>query len=345
MSSWQEYGYPDLAGTPFQTALHGLLLALRERFEVAGGDLSNNLYLDICDKVNIVTGFPVVPISNATAYTDSLFNLAQRYYRLPNGEEFLLKTAADYLGEDLVDLNPYAGSVIPVESITDDLYPWCMQRYRMLNVMTQFNAGYYGGITSKRKNVFLFYDTIYGESPEDVIETTENYFSLSGEVGVARHYYNEKDFYRGNWQEVYCPIKWKNQHSLPCDLMFKFKALKSGVNTSPQYRDDELISEVYPYPNDEDRKYRYEFNDFGLGLKFNDYNVFSVPVNAPKDAEVDLLNAGFPNIFEIVSRQQHLTPDSRYRNYECTTGFRATDVLITADYKKSFQFYDEIKVE
>jgi hypothetical protein len=128
---------------------------------------------------------------------------------------------------------------------------------------------------------------------------------------------------------------------LPFDLKFRLRFLKSGYADDVELRDDELLSEYFP---SDGWKYRFEYSDFGLGFKFNEYNVISVPIDSLTGSRVDL---PFQNIEKNVMQQQYLTPDKNYRVYLENKGFRGQygDFIIAADFKKSFQFYDEIKVE
>ena len=135
MSQWREYGYPDLIGVPFQTALQGLIYALRERVQA---ELVSNLHwagvLEIFDKPG------TYPVCNVVTSIEDLFKRMSTFV-LPDGNAFTLENAAAYLQEELVrvDGNPTASKWYCPPGT---MFEWLTQRYRFLNLAYRVSTGW-----------------------------------------------------------------------------------------------------------------------------------------------------------------------------------------------------------
>ena len=128
MSQWQNYGFPDLSGVHFQTALHGLLCALKERLQAAG--MLENIDPQI---LNACENMQAYPIFRVITGIDNILDRLDRYI-LPDNSVFSLKNAAAFLQEELIDMDRAHDTAwnYPCSALK---YQWCMQRYRFINLV------------------------------------------------------------------------------------------------------------------------------------------------------------------------------------------------------------------
>ena len=128
MSQWQEYGYPDLNCVPIQTALQGLICALRER---AQAEYVSNLHLASVLEIFDKPGW--YPVYNIVRSIEDLFKRMNATFVLPDGNRFFLENAAAYLHEELVNLN-WNLTASKWYCPPDLMFEWLSQRYRFLNL-------------------------------------------------------------------------------------------------------------------------------------------------------------------------------------------------------------------
>jgi hypothetical protein len=348
MSKWNEYGFPDLSGVHFQTALQGLTCAVMERYKAIFGDEDYGVSDQIKDFYEDEKSY-CHPIPEITKSIDNIFAYLH-YYVLPDGSLFTLENAANYLKEDLIDLAlrfdgewPYPNSALK--------YEWCMQRYRFINLAWK-----------TRPDAFVDAISILEES-------SGNGETLSDAVNNLEHIRNKEDFYMSFYIEqeshhsIYDPgnhyyavdryscIPRKVRYGLhsPGLVCLEITPRMTTINGGGNIPEDalEFTKEGSDYV------YKWEAYDFGLGLKFNTPQIFYsqyIPAGVEPGTDVEL-NGLFERLYSIATSASFPIPPVKphqpgIRN-SFTSIYRGFYSLLYcyADLRHSFEFYDEIKVE
>jgi hypothetical protein len=331
MRKWQEFGYPDLNGVPFQTALHGLVSALRERAVAEYvSNLADRNVLNIFEKVNIW------PIFKAVREFEQIFNQMTNFV-LPDGTAFSLKNAAAYLHEDLV--------VFPVPpKITHWFYPpdtafeWLSQRYRFLNLAYKVSTGYF------RSNSIMERWDGGGESFSEACSNLKlesnnggEYTSLYGAVvsDVSGQYWSVK--------KIICvPRHIRYPFVVPGVMCLEVDPQMSRVY-SDIYSWEREAKEftVYPYEN---QCLKWQWDNLGLDLTFNSKQLFftrkvSDEQEFRSTIELPELSEPFLNVLRKV---QIPLPPGGYENCRLIRGFEAPFRWF-CDFRESLKFYDPIE--
>lgn len=341
MSKWNEYGFPDLSGVHFQTALQGLTCAVMERRKAIFGDEDYGVSDQIKDFYEDEKSY-CYPIPEITKSIDHIFAHLY-YYVLPDGSLFSLENAANYLKEDLIDLAlrfdgewPYPNSALK--------YDWCMQRYRFINLAwkTDYSLQTIESIDEESDGS--------GETYWDAVDNLKRTkYDNDFYVSFAMSLYTEwskntvyKDYY-GVFRNLRIPNRVRYKLSAPGLVCLEITPRMTHLNSSG-VNIPETALEFSIEQGDTFRQWKAD--DFGCGFKFNIPQVIFkqyIPDGTIPGTMVELtgLHKYLSSLGEAASFP---VPKSGYNSGTITRGFYADSSCYT-DLRETFQFYDEIKVE
>lgn len=326
MSRWSEFGFPDLAGVHFQTALHGLTKALEERLFSGAIDLPGDI-----DILNVCENMRAYPIRWAVGDIDNMFYYL-RDYVLPDGSVFTLQNAADYLQEELIDMDKRSESQwrYPWSGLK---YEWCMQRYRFLNLAWKSAPG--------------------------IVRTTSVYerFAGSGKTfSEAVDKLEREDFSEAAYRDIEmslvteCGNGWcsvTRTSDLPIRLKYGPRApgLVCVEITPRMIRDPyfDIPEDALEYSAVSGREniLQWKWDDFGCGLQINTPQIIfsqQMPADIEQGAEVDLSGL-YKRLSAALKAASFSAPRPGYEYCTISRGFTA-NLSCFCDFRNCFEFYD-----
>lgn len=327
MSRWREFGFPDLAGTPIQTALEGLYLAGLEKSDIynsyAEQEQSHGFYQKVFHGIT--------PVCNAVLY---VYNLIEGFYtyhhifRLPDGRELTKKNTADFIGEELIDIPRivYPGVYVNLPW-KDDLYKWAMQCYRILNQI-YLVQGWETSIKSFRQ---YHHGTgkSFSEAASNGEVVTDEYANWSFSLWAFCSASNDGGYTIS--RELSVPVEFSYQWYKPGDIYLVSNASRSDPDAPAQEE------------NIENNNYQLEcFDSFGLQLPFKERKVLThIPL--PDDVRYeDTIKTGFKEKFNPDIKK--ILPDVPPAGYGSSTVRCECDPRLEYwyDFRNRFKFYDPI---
>ena len=328
MSQWQEYGYPDLNCVPFQTALHGLIDALRERAQVElVSNLSSESVLNIFEEVR------TYPIYTAVWRIEQIFDKMKNFI-LPDGNAFSLENAAAYLQEELVR---FAGnSTLPLWSCPPGtMFEWLAQRYRFLNLAYRVSTGY------------LYSDSIWerwcgeGESFSEAVRDLKlesqgggEYTSFYGAV-ISNAYRESMSI-----EKIICvPRLIRYPFAAPGLLCWEIEPQMSR-RYSGSYSWEKEAEEFTVYPQS-NQCLKWQRDNMGLNMTFNTPQIFFTRQVSDEQEFRSIIE--LPELSgQVLDRFRNVplsSPPGGYENSRLVKGFEASFRWF-CDFRETLKFYD-----
>ena len=330
MSQWQNYGFPDLSGIPFQTALYGLTCALMERLQAVGTHVyAGDNILNFYENKNMYC----YPIPGIVTDIDNLFYYLDAYV-LPDGSVFSLENAAKYLQEDLIKMNtrcngewPYTDSALK--------YEWCMQRYRFINLAwkTNYWMQYVRSIYEKRSG-----------SGETYSEAVSNLQRVEYDSGFYSHFGMELVTEKSNdsWYVARClriPDRVKYLPEVPGLVCLEITPRMTRQNNDGVNIPENALE--FSHEDGDQTCRQWQANDFGCGLKFNIPQIFfsqHIPEGTIPGTEVELTGLS-ERLSALGNAASFPQPQSGYDYNMIARGFYA-EISCFCDFRNYFDFYD-----
>ena len=331
MSAWEDYNFPDIAGTNFQTALEGLMLGANERLTAIGKDAEywdvKSFYEGIYTRVGTIhLDNSPLPILQAMQGIESLFTTIGRLYILPDGRSFSIDNAAEYLGEEPI----YFADLVLNKAVISN-YAWLMQRYRMVN------CAY---IHIPNSPFEMIYGEYSGESKTTWKEALRNY---TGETLTYDDQY-------GRYAHLYDIFMWHDpgQPAYLCKREFKFPVKIKYAATVPAriFSAGRVghITEFNSYNNVSMKIFRDYYHDFGTGLKQGDtFDIDFTVDDAGKDDYIPLQPDIFTNLQGSIVEHPFPDQEKEYYNGDHRRYMNISLDEIKYDLRPGLKFYDEIK--
>ena len=329
MSQWQNYGFPDLAGVSFQTALRGLTCALMERLQAVGAHISagDNILNFYEDKK-----LYCYPIFRIVTDIDNLFYRLDCYV-LPDGSVFSLKNAADYLQEELIDMDQLCDTEwgYPYSALK---YEWCMQRYRFINLAwkTAPSMQYVNAVYEKHSGS----GKTYSEAA-DKFEREEYNTVSSNTFEMSQITERGKD----SWTVTRClriPDRVKYLLSAPGLLCLEITPRMTRRNCDGVNIPENAL--VFSHKQDDSFR-QWQADDFGCGLTFNTPQIFfsqHIPETTAPGEEVELTGL-YKHLSSLGKAASFPVPQSGYDYSMIARGFSA-ELSCFCDFRNYFDFYD-----
>ena len=327
MRKWQEYGFPDLIGVPFQVALEGLIRALRERLYA---ETINSSYAEW----NLFKAFEdgeIYPIRQAVQEFESLLDILKNSFYLPDEQHFSLENAAAYLGEELIqdvsrrDIVPYVG------------YEWLLQRYRILNLAH----------TTYANSVHVYSQTAswegsgdsFSEAERDIEEDWKenDSWSFSAYCSFAR-------YSSGCRIEKYmsAPLKVDYRLNTPGVLFLRgtpyMTIYERGHEPWPNNEKNFVID------REEDYHKQWQWHDMGTGFPFGVRQTcysFQVPDDTEKGDIIYMSERGGP-LYEYVKNFPRPSLPQGYDHSQKILGFYISGSWY-CDFRPFLKFYDPVE--
>lgn len=332
MSAWADYNFPDIAGTDLQTALEGLMLAIKERCDAIGTTGTwfdtNSFYEGIYAEIGSTPLYnSPLPLIRAVDGIDNLFYDIPGRYMLPNGVKFSKTAAADYLGEEIIVLPSLTSS----GDFANIYYEWLMQRYRMLNCCYLYSPYEYNVVSGE------YYGS--GDTKEEALK---NYSGSTVEKNTIETPYGV------HCEEIFGWSEWDAKdislHRLfHFTSKFKYPAtIPSRVFSSGKVK---VFEDSESYHPSTQQLFKQTFADFGTGLKRGDeFEIDFTVSDAKKGDFVDIQSDVLSNLQKNVVNYPFPDVMPDYLRGEIR---RYMDIYIPSlklDLRPGLEFYDEIKI-
>ena len=327
MSRWREFGFPDLAGTPIQTALEGLYLAVLERMDIQDEYYLQESHREFYQKVF----HGITPVCNAVLYVYNQmegFYSHNSFFRLPDGRVPTKENTADFIGEELIDIPRFVYPGVYVNlPWKEDLYKWAMQCYRILNLIYL--------VKGWGRSVKSFYQYHHGTG-KSFSEAASN-----GEV-VTKEYANS-DF--SLW--AFCSAAGDGGYtisrvlSVPVEFLYQwYKPGDIYIVSNASRIDPDAPEQEETIKNNNYQLERYD--SFDLQLPFKERKVLThIPL--PDDVRYDdTIKTGFKEKFNPDIKK--ILPDVPPAGYGSSTVRCECDPNLEYwyDFRNHFNFYDPI---
>ena len=329
MSQWQNYGFPDLTGVSFQTALYGLTCAAMERLQAVNtheyvSDRILNFYEDKTMYCH--------PIFRIVTDIDNLFYRMNGYV-LPDGSTFSLENAANYLQEDLIDMDQRCDTewIYPYSALK---YEWCMQRYRFINLAwkTAPSMQYVNFIYEKHAGSGDTYSEAVSKLEREEYKTvSSNTFEMSQITERGKD----------SWNVTRClriPDRVKYNLSVPGLVCLEITPRMLQINSNGV----DIPEDALAFSHKHDNTFRqWQAYDFGCGLKFNTPQIFfsqHIPDGTVPGTMVELTGL-YQKLSNLGKAASFPVPQSGYDYSMSVRGFSA-ELSCFCDLRNYFKFYD-----
>ena len=328
MSQWQEYGYPGLIGVPFQTALHGLINALRERTQA---ELVSNLHL--AGVLEIFDSPGAYPVCNVVTSIEDLFKRMSTFV-LPDGNAFSLENAAAYLHEELVQLkgDPTASKwYCPPGTMFD----WLTQRYRFLNLAYRVSTGWlYSNSIRERW---------YGQG-KSFSEAVKNLTLDSLSDGEYTSFYGAVITTAGNGSQsvekiINVPRRIRYPFAVPGLICLEIEPVMSSLWKGDLSWEKDA-GEFIAYPQT-DQCCKWQRDNMGLDMAFNTPQIFFTRQVSDEQEFCSIIE--LPELSDPVLDLFHnvpiVSPPGGYENSRLVRGFESPFRWF-CDFRETLKFYD-----
>jgi hypothetical protein len=338
--SWKNYNFPDISGTDLQTALEGLMLAVHERHTAVGSTSSRYMFDEFYNGVTLQPIWEIyynspkpIPwvIQNIEDCLEDLYypGIGLRYL-LPDKTPFNLQTAADYLGEELIE--PVRGYLVaPADRKYFYVnYEWLMQRYRMLNLLYLFESyptmigikGEYDGYGDTKAEALKDYKGFVEDINSSVLRCID-YIGWSDNFGESVSLS----------REFIIPKQIRYDAAIPARIS---QTVTPYGTKSEESTDESFRKSVY--------------FDFGTGLKDQDelkeneeQNLFDFEVQDAKKGDfIDIKSELLDNLRKNITDMKFPDIKSGYRNGSIQRSMYSDYVPVIYDLRPGLKFYNDI---
>lgn len=326
MSKWSEFGYPDPAGVPIQTALHGLTAALKERFRAETvSQLENSEILDVCERME------ATPLFQAVLQIENLFAEFDNFL-LPDNTAFSLENAAAFLQEELI---------LPPDSMPRnyayfaEIYAWCTQRYRFLNLAYKVLVSHsWLEVSFERWKGNGSSLTEASRNLKKAAQETSGFYKFETVLSVEKSsiYYNLE-------KTLYIPRRLQYPFAVPGLLCLAVEATMPGRYAyGNELAKDTQEFTIYPAEN-HCRKWLWD--DFNTGLVCGEKQLFAswqIPGDLSQNALFEL-DGPYKDAVQRLEDVSFPSPPENFQYSQLVTGF-ITKPCCYCDFREQLQFYD-----